>query len=304
MIEVTVNDRLGKKVKVKCEPDDLIGDFKKLLAAQIGTSPEKIVLKKWYTTFKDHITLSDYEIGNGSSLELYLGTPPSAVLVRRSSWTCAPGYLDAFLAADDAPPSKSGWFSTPHTRTHAFKTRPELRSVSQIIRHFASILRRPLFPLIAELYQDDKLLAHYTLRSLGFLTLAAKMDLSQPFRLVNLAVGALMVWGGIAQLFDFTTQHLILAIYIIVFGAATAILEFQIPPQVSRYANFMFSFIGRGVFYILIGAVLDHKSWYSWVPGLIVVFAGIVYVALEFVPSIEPPENMREGGYDGLGETV
>ncbi|KAK6331639.1 ubiquitin-like modifier hub1 [Orbilia javanica] len=71
MIEVTCNDRLGKKVKVKCEPDDTIGDFKKLLAAQIGTSPEKIVLKKWYTTFKDHITLGDYEIGNGSSVELY-----------------------------------------------------------------------------------------------------------------------------------------------------------------------------------------------------------------------------------------
>ncbi|KAF3177934.1 ubiquitin-like modifier hub1 [Orbilia oligospora] len=71
MIEVTCNDRLGKKVNVKCEPDDTIGDFKKLLAAQIGTSPEKIVLKKWYTTFKDHITLGDYEIGNGSSIELY-----------------------------------------------------------------------------------------------------------------------------------------------------------------------------------------------------------------------------------------
>ncbi|KAI5813336.1 ubiquitin-related domain-containing protein [Pyronema omphalodes] len=71
MIEVISNDRLGKKVRVKCEPDDTIGDFKKLVAAQIGTSPEKIVLKKWYSTFKDHITLADYEIGNGSSLEMY-----------------------------------------------------------------------------------------------------------------------------------------------------------------------------------------------------------------------------------------
>jgi len=71
MIEVICNDRLGKKVRVKCEPDDTIGDFKKLVAAQIGTSSEKIVLKKWYSTFKDHITLADYEIGNGSSLEMY-----------------------------------------------------------------------------------------------------------------------------------------------------------------------------------------------------------------------------------------
>ncbi|KAG0636619.1 ubiquitin-related domain-containing protein [Tuber brumale] len=71
MIEVICNDRLGKKVRVKCEPNDTIGDFKKLVAAQIGTSAEKIVLKKWYNTFKDHITLADYEISNGTSLEMY-----------------------------------------------------------------------------------------------------------------------------------------------------------------------------------------------------------------------------------------
>lgn len=69
--DIPSNDRLGKKVRVKCEPDDTIGDLKKLIAAQIGTSAEKIVLKKWYTTFKDHITIGDYEIGNGSSLEMY-----------------------------------------------------------------------------------------------------------------------------------------------------------------------------------------------------------------------------------------
>lgn len=42
--------------------DDTIGDLKKLVAAQTGTRHDKIVLKKWYTVFKDHITLDDYEI--------------------------------------------------------------------------------------------------------------------------------------------------------------------------------------------------------------------------------------------------
>jgi ubiquitin-like protein 5 len=59
MIEVICNDRTGKKVRVKANGDDTIGDFKKLLAAQIGTKAEKIVLKKWYTVYKDHITLDD-----------------------------------------------------------------------------------------------------------------------------------------------------------------------------------------------------------------------------------------------------
>ncbi|KAK9465119.1 ubiquitin-related domain-protein [Lipomyces arxii] len=70
MIEVVCNDRLGKKIRVKCLEDDTIGDFKKLVASQIGTSPEKIILKKGYTAFKDHITLADYEIHNGMNLEL------------------------------------------------------------------------------------------------------------------------------------------------------------------------------------------------------------------------------------------
>ncbi|KAB5523755.1 hypothetical protein PHYPO_G00156090 [Pangasianodon hypophthalmus] len=71
MIEVVCNDRLGKKVRVKCNADDTIGDLKKLIAAQTGTRWDKIVLKKWYTIFKDHVSLADYEIHDGMNLELY-----------------------------------------------------------------------------------------------------------------------------------------------------------------------------------------------------------------------------------------
>ncbi|XDV17170.1 hypothetical protein PO909_016564 [Leuciscus waleckii] len=46
MIEVVCNDRLGKKVRVKCNQEDTIGDLKKLIAAQTGTRWDKIVLKK------------------------------------------------------------------------------------------------------------------------------------------------------------------------------------------------------------------------------------------------------------------
>ena len=71
MIEVICNDRLGKKIRVKCNPDDTVGDLKKLLAAQTGTRPEKLRIQKWYTVYKDHITLDDYEIHDGMGLELY-----------------------------------------------------------------------------------------------------------------------------------------------------------------------------------------------------------------------------------------
>jgi len=92
MIEITVNDRLGKKIRVKCNEDDTIGDLKKLIAAQTGTRWDKvwvfetflnfnylhlnqkfsqIILKKWYTIYKDNITLQDYEVHDGMNLELY-----------------------------------------------------------------------------------------------------------------------------------------------------------------------------------------------------------------------------------------
>ena len=56
---------------VKCNEDDTIGDLKRLVAAQTGTRADKIRIQKWYTIYKDHITLADYEIHDGMGLELY-----------------------------------------------------------------------------------------------------------------------------------------------------------------------------------------------------------------------------------------
>ena len=83
-------ERLGKKVRVKCNEDDTIGDLKKLAAAQLGTKPEKLKIQKWYTIYKDHITLEDYEIHDGMGLELYVtnaNTKPYDCLF--SSWEAA-----------------------------------------------------------------------------------------------------------------------------------------------------------------------------------------------------------------------
>jgi len=105
---------------------------------------------------------------------------------------------------------------------------------------------------------------------------------------------------------------MILGVYLIIFGLGkeplrypqllrkwltkpigTALLEFQIPQQVARYASFMFSFLGRGIFYIFIGSVIVGERWFRIVPGTIVGLIGVGYAALEFIPSIEPPANMR-----------
>lgn len=76
----------------------------------------------------------------------------------------------------------------------------------------------------------------------------------------------------------------------------------------------MFSFIGRGVckhcctwrwsgnlaanaegnvVYIFIGSIIMGDNWWKYTSGSIIVLTGIGYVALEYIPSIEPPANMR-----------
>ncbi|KAI5463372.1 Golgi apparatus membrane protein TVP15 [Mariannaea sp. PMI_226] len=127
------------------------------------------------------------------------------------------------------------------------------------------------------------------------------MELSDIFRIVNLVIGAITTLGGIAHFFPIGFQSIIVGVYMIVFGLAIALLEFQIPPQVSRYASFLFSFIGRGVFYIFLGSLLLGEMWLSKLAGAIVGIVGIAYVALEFIPSIEPPSNMRDAEDAGWG---
>ncbi|KAF2785730.1 COPI associated [Melanomma pulvis-pyrius CBS 109.77] len=111
--------------------------------------------------------------------------------------------------------------------------------------------------------------------------------------MVNFAVAVFMVLGGVAKIFLFHF-NIILGVYLIIFGAATALLEFQIPQQVARYASFMFSFLGRGIFYVFMGSVIVGDHWYRTVPGTIVGIVGLGYCVLEFIPSIEPPANMRD----------
>jgi len=125
------------------------------------------------------------------------------------------------------------------------------------------------------------------------------MDFSDAFRLVNLGVGALMCVGGIFHIFPIGFGSTIIGLYVFVFGLAIALLEFQIPPQISRYASFLFSFLGRGIFYIFAGMILLDNHIADIIFGSIIAIIGVGYAVLEFIPSIEPPQNMREadGGW-------
>ncbi|QMW41936.1 hypothetical protein G4B11_005260 [Aspergillus flavus] len=132
------------------------------------------------------------------------------------------------------------------------------------------------------------------------------MDLSNIFRLINIAVGVIMVLGGISQFFPPSMSSIIVGGYVIIFGLLVAGLEFlpNVPDYVYRYASFLFSFLGRGIFYIFVGSILLHDHVLRYIAGSIVGFIGVGYLALEFIPSIEPPSNMRESDQGWGAEQV
>ncbi|RQM08743.1 hypothetical protein DH86_00002459 [Scytalidium sp. 3C] len=47
-------------------------------------------------------------------------------------------------------------------------------------------------------------------------------------------------------------------------------------------------------FYIFVGSILLHDNTLRIIAGSAIGIIGVVYAVLEFIPSIEPPSNMRE----------
>ncbi|KAF6228437.1 hypothetical protein HO133_008167 [Letharia lupina] len=75
LIRVFINNRLGTKTEILCSPSDTIGAFKRIAAVYLGTRPEAMTLKRQgERPFKESLTLEDYEIHNGSALDLEIDT--------------------------------------------------------------------------------------------------------------------------------------------------------------------------------------------------------------------------------------
>ncbi|EAW12996.1 TVP15 family protein [Aspergillus clavatus NRRL 1] len=132
------------------------------------------------------------------------------------------------------------------------------------------------------------------------------MDFSNIFRIINIAVGVIMVLGGIAQFFPPSLGGIIVGAYVIIFGLLVGGLELlpTVPDYVYRYASFLFSFLGRGVFYIFVGSIMLHDHVLQKIAGSLVGFIGLGYIVLDFIPSIEPPSNMREADQGWGAEQV
>ncbi|ODV94298.1 hypothetical protein PACTADRAFT_76917 [Pachysolen tannophilus NRRL Y-2460] len=122
-------------------------------------------------------------------------------------------------------------------------------------------------------------------------------DFSPVFKIVNLVIGILSTLSGVSQLLS-GVQSFLLGLFIIAGGISIGFLEFKVAPQFYNYCSFFYSFIGRGIFYIFLGVLISHENILRICVGIVIIIIGIGYSILEFLPSIEPPENMQ--GENGL----
>lgn len=127
-------------------------------------------------------------------------------------------------------------------------------------------------------------------------------DLTGVFKITNLVVSGLCVVGGLSQLF-YSFHSFVSGLYIIAFGAVIGALEFRVPAEAYAYASFLFSFIGRGIFYTFLGVSLSGGLFFRVFAALVLFTIGLAYVVLETIPSISPPENMNpDGAVIGLND--
>ncbi|KAI8975538.1 COPI associated protein-domain-containing protein [Mycotypha africana] len=133
------------------------------------------------------------------------------------------------------------------------------------------------------------------------------MNLSFVFRVLNIIVAAFMIIGGVMTCFAGGFPNFIQGIFVIIFGIVTALFEFRLPAVVTQFASFMFSFMGRAIFYIFIGCITLSYGHLAIASGVIIVVIGLVYLVLHFFKKIDAPSNMQRQAYEdalsGLSST-
>ncbi|SCW04272.1 LAFE_0H09868g1_1 [Lachancea fermentati] len=127
----------------------------------------------------------------------------------------------------------------------------------------------------------------------------------QLFKIANLVIGSLATVSALTQfsyIFGNFTAFL-MSFYALALSVPVVYLEFRVPPNLYRFASFYFSFIGRGLTYILLSLLLSFGGVFKVLVAALLFIFGVLFVVLEFIPSIQEPENFRpEGNSIAVGE--
>ncbi|KAF9985998.1 Late Golgi vesicles protein [Modicella reniformis] len=105
-----------------------------------------------------------------------------------------------------------------------------------------------------------------------------------------LLAAVLLVLGGVVLFVDIGSWNSgILGVFVVIFGLLTFALEFTIPESIVYNMGFMFSMLGRGIFYVCMGLLCLSWKWFNILVGCIVMLVGLFYVAMHFKGATPSP---------------
>ncbi|KAG0051367.1 Late Golgi vesicles protein [Gryganskiella cystojenkinii] len=73
------------------------------------------------------------------------------------------------------------------------------------------------------------------------------------------------------------------------FGILTFALEFTIPESIVYNLGFMFSMLGRGIFYVCMGLLTLSWKWFNIVVGCFIMVVGLFYIAMHYKGATPSP---------------
>ncbi|KAJ2349204.1 hypothetical protein IWW50_002415 [Coemansia erecta] len=102
------------------------------------------------------------------------------------------------------------------------------------------------------------------------------------FRVTNLIVAVLMIISAIVFFTWSDFGRIMVGVYKIIFGLWMIMSELAELAWLTPYVQFMYTWRGRGIFYVFIGCLtLGHKT-FGWVFGAVIAGIGVVYIVLSF----------------------
>ncbi|KAI8326389.1 hypothetical protein GQ54DRAFT_72723 [Martensiomyces pterosporus] len=117
--------------------------------------------------------------------------------------------------------------------------------------------------------------------------------LTLPLLLVNFALGVLIFVQGCLSFSSGDVPHIMLGIVCLVFGLLVAVMELIHWAAIRMHASFLFSFFGRGLFYLVMGCLTLDSAKAQLGIGLVLIIFAAIFLAMSLVTSLhyDDPED-------------
>ncbi|KAJ2497260.1 hypothetical protein GGH96_005232 [Coemansia sp. RSA 1972] len=124
------------------------------------------------------------------------------------------------------------------------------------------------------------------------------------FRIANLVVAVLMIISAIVFFTWADFGRIMVGVYEIVFGVWIIMSEVAELAWLTPLVQFMYTWRGRGIFYVFMGCLtMGHKT-FGWVVGAVITAIGAVYIVLSFTAKRNESYAADAVGSQGMGDTM